>query len=147
MNNENSLEPKLAATPRRIVVADPMKSMWGMLQQAIASEPGCEASASTTNGHEAIKACRELRPEVVVLELALDELSGVEVMRQLRVEGIAAGVVIYTASKNEGLLLAAIRQHPHGFAHKEETFSSFQAAFRAALRRGSYFSPKGRALE
>lgn len=129
-------------TPKKqIVIAEGYAALRGLLRQAINREPGCEIVGEAAKGTDALRLCRQLVPDVLVLELALPEMSGAELIGQMRKEGLPTRTLVFTGSKSEDLLMATLRAQPHGFVHKENSLPVFLLALRAVLQGGSMRCP------
>jgi DNA-binding NarL/FixJ family response regulator len=72
------------------------------------------------NGHEAIACARELRPDLVLLDLSMPDLDGLAALPELKAAAPESAVVVLTASGTEDNLLAAIRAGAAGYLLKTE---------------------------
>jgi DNA-binding NarL/FixJ family response regulator len=88
-----------------------------------------------------LKVCRATRPELVILDLALPELSGPHLIRLLQAEDWPVRVLVYSGTTDDGLLREALAEEPHGFVRKEDTLQEFRAALRAVTAGSRYLSP------
>jgi DNA-binding NarL/FixJ family response regulator len=125
----------------RVVVVDDHASIRQMLGIVLAREGPYEMVGEAGNGFEALKVCRTLKPQIVVLDLLLPELNGVEVLRTLRGELREPRFVVYSGTLNRGLIVEALQARPHGFVHKTDALSTFCEALRAVAGGCSYFTP------
>ena len=88
------------------------------LAQLFASEPDCEVVARVTDGEQALKAVREHKPDILVLDLRMPVKDGLAVLRELRQEALATQVVLLTAVENDDLF-EAIRLGAQGVVLKD----------------------------
>ena len=88
---------------------------------ALLAGHGFEVVGQAADGREAIDLARELQPDVVLLDLSMPELDGLEALPRLRAEAPDCEVVVLTASGDEGNLLAAIRGGAAGYLLKTES--------------------------
>src|SRR4051812_12199380 len=93
----------------RVLVADGHISIRQMLALVLAREGPYEVVGGVGTGFEVLKACRELRPHLVVLDLVLPELNGVEVLRILRVEMRDVRFIVYSGVLNRALIVGALQ--------------------------------------
>lgn len=107
----------------------------------IEGEPAWELVGETASGAEALRWCRQLEPEVLLLELTLDEMNGPEVIAHLRRDKAPTRAVVWTGCDDDELMRCALRAHPHGFVHKQNTFAVLPLALRAVLQGGIYLCP------
>src|SRR5947207_15404087 len=115
----------------RVVVVDDHASIRQMLGMVLAREGPYEMVGEAGTGFEALKVCRKLKPQLVVLDLVLPELSGVEVLRSLRGEMPESRCMVYSGALNRALIVEALQARPHGFVHKTDALSTFCEALRA----------------
>ena len=124
-----------------VVVIDDHVSIRQMLAVVLAREGPYEVIGEAGNGFEALKACRHLKPRLVILDLVLPELNGVEVLRTLRPELRETRFLVYSGALNTGLVVEALKTRPHGFVHKSDSLPTFREALRAVVGGCSYFTP------
>lgn len=125
----------------RVVVIDDHASIRQMLAVVLAREGPYEVVGEAGTGFEALKVCRKHKPQLVVLDLVLPELNGVEVLRTLRAEMRDSRFMIYSGAVNRGLIVEALQARPHGFVHKSDALATFCDALRAVSNGCSYFTP------
>ena len=125
----------------RVVVADDHASIRQMLGVVLAREGPYEMVGEAGTGFEAIKQCRKAKPQIVVLDLLLPELNGVEVLRLLRGESKETRFIIYSGTLNRSLIVDALQARPHGFVHKADELATFCDALRAVASGCCFFTP------
>jgi len=125
----------------RVVVVDDHASIRQMLGIVLAREGPYEMVGEAGTGFEALKVCRRLKPQLVVLDLILPELNGVEVLRTLRAEMRETRFMVYSGTLNRSLIVEALQARPHGFVHKSDALPTFCEALRAVVGGCSYFTP------
>jgi DNA-binding NarL/FixJ family response regulator len=112
------------------------------MRQVIAADPRFEVVAEAADGAEALRCVRELRPRLVVLDLDLPGMDGLEVARRLQAEGFQMPVVILTIHKRESVFNEALRLGVSGFVLKENAITELLGALAAAHRGEFWFSPE-----
>jgi DNA-binding NarL/FixJ family response regulator len=103
----------------RIVVADDHPFIISALEQLFAGEPDCEVVARCLDGEEAWTAVQTYRPDVLVLDIRMPRLDGIELLRRLHESGSKTRTVILTASLEDARLLEAFRLGASGLVLKE----------------------------
>lgn len=93
------------------------------------------------DGREALKAVEELRPDVVVMDLAMPNLNGMEATRQLLSSHPKTSVVVLSMHSDEGYVLRALKAGARGYVLKDSTETDLIDAVKAVLAGKSYFSP------
>lgn len=96
---------------------------------------------TVANGAELLEAARRLRPDVIVTDLAMPGISGLDALRQLRADGLAAKVVFLTMHANAQLAAEALRAGASGFVVKHSAGKELIAAIHTALRGRTHVSP------
>jgi len=94
-----------------------------LTQQALASlltQHGFEVAGQAENGEEAIRLANELQPDLILLDLSMPGMSGLEALPELRRGAPGSEVVVLTASGTEENLLRAIRGGAAGYLLKTE---------------------------
>ena len=103
----------------RVLVVEDHPVLRGVVRLACEHTPGLELAGEVGTGEEALEACRSLRPDVVVLDLALPgTLQGLDVARTVRAEGIAGRILVLTGRTDEQALFEAIRAGVDGYLEK-----------------------------
>jgi DNA-binding NarL/FixJ family response regulator len=131
-----------------VVLIDNQASVRQMLALLLTSESGYEVTGEARTGLEALKVCSSKRPMLVIVELQLPEMSGVDVVLRLREQMRQVRVLVYSGAQHRELTLAALRARPHGFVHKEDSLATLREALKAVSAGCSYFTPfAGRLLD
>jgi DNA-binding NarL/FixJ family response regulator len=104
--------------PRILLVDDHPLTRDGLA--ALLGDHGFDVVGQASDGHNAIELAAELRPDVILLDLSMPGLSGLEALPRLRAEAPDCEVVVLTASGDEDNLLAAIRGGAAGYLLKTE---------------------------
>ncbi len=89
------LHPELHRTPSRIrvLVADDRTLMREGIQALLARCPGIEVVGGASNGREAVRLAAQLKPDVVILDVSMPDLNGVEAARRIRAEDPQARIL------------------------------------------------------
>jgi DNA-binding NarL/FixJ family response regulator len=103
----------------RVMIADDHPIVLDGLTQLFASEHDVEVVRRCTDGEQALAAARVARPDVLVLDVRMPGLSGLDVLRTLAEEQNRARVVLLTAQMNDAEVLAAVRSGVAGIVLKE----------------------------
>jgi DNA-binding NarL/FixJ family response regulator len=124
-----------------VVIADAHASIRDMLAVIIAGEGPYEVKARVGTGFDALKACRKFMPRLLIIDLVLPEMNGIDVLRHLRTEGRGIRVLVYSGTQHGEMVLEALRLGPHGFVDKRDSLATFRDALRAVMGGCSYFTP------
>lgn len=103
------------------------------LEQLLQSR-GVEVVASVGNGREGIEQALALKPDIILLDVKMPEMSGTETLKQLRAAGVTAPVLMLTMSREESDLQAALRNGAQGYLLKDMDHEDLVPALQDALR-------------
>lgn len=132
---------KYPVTPTRVVLVDDHASLRQMLVVILKMEGAYDVVGEAAGGMEGLKVCRAKRPELVILDLALPELSGTHLIRLLLAEAWPVRVLVYSGATDDGLLREALAEGPHGFVRKEDSLPEFRTALKAVASGSRHISP------
>jgi two-component system, NarL family, response regulator NreC len=125
----------------RILIADDHGVLRAGLRALLSAEPDLEVVGEAADGHEILSLASELRPEVVLLDISMPGLSGIEVTRRLKEILPDVRVLILTFHEDESLLQEAIRAGAAGYIVKRAAESELIDAIRAVWRGDLYVHP------
>jgi two-component system response regulator DegU len=97
--------------------------------------------AEGTSGAEALGLVAEHRPDVLVLDVNLPDLSGVEVTRRLHAQGTSSAILILTVHQDNETIFGLLESGATGYVLKDEALETLVSAVRAAARGESWLSP------
>ena len=125
----------------RVMIADNQLSVRQMLGTMLRRQPGIAIVAETSGGLQAIEVCLRIRPDLLIMDLVLPELGGIEVLRRLRNVWPKLRVLIYSGDALQSTFLAALRSRPQGFVQKSDSWETVEEALRIVMGGGSYLTP------
>jgi DNA-binding NarL/FixJ family response regulator len=118
------------ATPRaRVLLADDHALMRRLLRRAISAHPALEFVGEAADGAEAVALARTLAPDVVVLDLAMPELDGLQVAGMLRSDLPDCAILVFSAFDAARAATAALAAGADRYLEKA---AGFEAAAQAA---------------
>lgn len=124
-----------------IVLAEDHHIVRQGLRALLQTEPDLHVIGEAADGQEAIGLLNRLKPDVLVLDLMMPGLGGIEVTRQVRRLSAQTHVVILSMHANEAYVLDALIAGALGYVLKRSTASDLVQAIRAALEGRRYLSP------
>lgn len=102
----------------RVLIVDDHAVVRQGLRALLESRPELVVVGEAADGQDALEQARALRPDVVLLDLLLPDLSGAEVTERLRAAGLPCKVLILTSSLEDRLVTAAVRAGADGYLLK-----------------------------
>lgn len=117
----------------RVLLIDDHTLVRKGLEQLLQSR-GVDVVASAGSGREGIEAALALKPDVILLDVKMPEMSGTETLKHLRAAGVTAPILMLTMSRDEEDLQAALRNGANGYLLKDMDHEDLVPALQDALR-------------
>jgi two-component system, NarL family, response regulator NreC len=124
-----------------LVLADDHHIMRQSLKVLLETQGNIAVVAEAANGIEAVEAVEKLKPDVLVLDLFMPVLNGLEVLRQLSRTGRATRSIILSMHANEGYVLEAFKSGACGYVLKQSTSVNLLYAVKEVMAGRRYLSP------
>jgi DNA-binding NarL/FixJ family response regulator len=125
----------------RVLVADDHAIVRTGIRHVLETEPGFAVVAEAANGTEALALALELHPDVVVLDVSMPGVSGLQAAAELRRRLPDTRILILSMHDNTEYVLESLRAGVHGYILKDSAAAELGAAIRAVVRGESFFSP------
>jgi DNA-binding NarL/FixJ family response regulator len=119
--------------PSRVLIADDHELLRTGIRAMLASEPDLEVVGEAKDGAEALALCRELRPELVLMDLSMPNMDGLEATRAIKGAWPKISVLILTAHADQEMLLDAVRAGAAGYVLEGVGPDELVGAVRAIL--------------
>ena len=129
---ENSPQPTKESDKIRVVIADDHPIVRQGLRIFLASDAGFEVVGEAVDGNEAVELARQLRPNVVVMDLLMPELDGIAATALIRREVPGVEVVIVTWVVEANHVVSAVRAGAVGYLLKDSDSQELRRAIRGA---------------
>lgn len=118
--------------PIRVLIADDHAVVREGLRSFLELQEGMDVVGEAADGAEAVALAGELHPDVVLMDLVMPNLNGVEAMRQLREQALTPRVIVLTSFLDDDQVLPAIRAGAAGYLLKNVEPQELARAVRAA---------------
>ncbi|MGA7412763.1 MAG: response regulator transcription factor [Bryobacteraceae bacterium] len=125
----------------RIVLADDHIIMRHGLRLVLERQPDFAVIGEANNGREAIDLVIRETPDVVIMDIAMPLLNGIEATRRINEERLKTAVVILSMHADEGYILKALRAGARGYLLKDSADADLIQAVRAVNAGKAFFSP------
>ena len=125
----------------RIVLADDHTLFRQGLRRVLQEQPGWEVVAEASDGAEAVRRTVELEPHVVILDIAMSRLNGVDATRQIVRRLPEVRVLIVSMYSDEVFITQALQAGAHGFVLKDSADADLVRAVTDVANGKSFFSP------
>jgi DNA-binding NarL/FixJ family response regulator len=125
----------------RLILVDDQALVRAGLQRILRQKDGFEIMAECTDGSEVVKAVGVHRPDVVVMDVRMKGVGGVEATRLLRSDPAAPPVLVLTTFDDDEVLSAALRAGASGFVLKDADPEDLMRAVRAVAAGDGWLDP------
>lgn len=125
----------------RILLADDHGIVRRGLRSLLETEPGLEVIGEAADGLEAVKLASELKPDILILDIGLPRLNGIDVAARVQKLEPPPWVIVLTMHTDESYILRALAAGARAYLLKYATDEDLLPAIRAAANARPYFSP------
>jgi DNA-binding NarL/FixJ family response regulator len=130
------------SAPIRVVLADDHGLVRAGLRALLAAEPGVDVIGTASDGLEAVRLARELQPDVLVTDVSMPGLNGIEAIRRIHAEQPAVRTLCLSMHDTSRMVLAALDAGASGYVLKEGSGEELGQAIRQVMAHKVYLSPE-----
>ncbi|MGA3024085.1 MAG: response regulator transcription factor [Bryobacteraceae bacterium] len=128
--------------PIRILLADDHSILREGLRMLLERQNEFAVVGDASNGREAVEMAEACDPDVVIMDLAMPGLNGIEATRRITAHSPRTAVVILSMHADESYILRSLKAGARAYLLKDSLKTDLMDAVRAAVRGKSFFSPK-----
>jgi two-component system NarL family response regulator len=125
----------------RILLVDDHQIMRDGLRAILASEETFEIVGEAENGREAASMARTLVPDVIIMDIGMPDLNGVEATRQIKADNPLAKVIALSMYADRGYVLGILEAGASGYVLKTGAYDELHRAVQAVAQGKNYLSP------
>jgi DNA-binding NarL/FixJ family response regulator len=125
----------------RIVIAEDHTILREGLRALLSSNPDFEIVGEAEDGREAIRCVEKLKPHLVLTDLSMPRMNGMDAIREIRRRAPETKILVLTVHKTEEYILATLQAGADGYLLKDSTHAELLAAVRHVLSGKHYISP------
>ncbi len=126
----------------RILLVDDHQIMREGLMSLMANEPDLEVVGDASDGRQAVQLAKRLKPDLVVMDISMPGLSGIEATRQILEELDRARVLALSMHADPRFVAGALEAGAHGYMIKDCTSQELLECIRTVAGGGTYLSPQ-----
>lgn len=130
-----------STTRIRVLIVDDHAVVREGIRHVLSSDDGVEVVGEASNGEEALVLVRRFHPDVVVLDLSMPGMSGLEVVAHLRTDAPHTKALVLSIHDQDEYVLESIRAGAHGYLRKDSSPAEIRSAIRRVDEGGSVLSP------
>ncbi len=128
-------------TKIRILIADDHVVLRSGLKRLLNEQPDIEVIGEANDGNEAITRTEELIPDVLLLDITMPNLGGIDVIRIVKARMPKVAILVLTMHEDEGYFIEALKAGASGYIPKKAADTELIAAIRAVNRGEAYIYP------
>lgn len=128
--------------PFHVLLVDTQKILRDGIKAILRAEGDFEVVGETDNGSDAVQLCRRLNPDVVLMDIGLHGINGVEATTQILRHSPGAKIAILSMYDDERSVVSAIRSGARAFILKRASEEDLVNALRTVAQDGFYMSPQ-----
>jgi len=125
----------------RVLVADDHPVVQQGLCTMLELEDDIEVIGRADDGHDAIEQARTQRPDVILLDVQMPNMDGIEALRRIRAENPEARVIVLTTYRNEDYIFPSLQAGARGYLLKDATREELAGAIRSVAAGASLLDP------
>jgi NarL family two-component system response regulator LiaR len=126
----------------RVLVADDHAVVRKGIAAVLSTEPGIQVVGEAADGREAVAAARGLAPDVVLMDVVMPNMNGIEALRQILADQPSARILVLTSFATDDQVLPAIKAGALGYLLKDSGPEELVRAIRQVHRGESSLHPK-----
>jgi DNA-binding NarL/FixJ family response regulator len=126
----------------RILLVDDHRILRDGLRTLLSANPDFEVVGDAQDGRSAVEMAERLTPNVVVMDIGMPDLNGIEATRQIIERVPACRVIALSAYADRKLIAEALKAGASGYLLKDSAFEELAEAIRTAVAKRVYLSPK-----
>ncbi len=128
--------------PIRVVIIDDHPIVRAGMQMVLSGVPEIQVIGEGTNGQEALRLVNEVHPDVLVLDVNLPDINGLEVTRRMRARGDATAVLILTVHNDSQMVFGLLKAGATGYVLKDDTLETLAPAIQAVAHGETWLSSR-----
>lgn len=126
----------------RVLIVDDHAFIRRGVETILESSPEWQVCGEASNGNDAIRLANQLSPEVVLMDVTMPGMNGLEATRIIRKEHPNVKVILLTLHESSEVLRSGFRAGANGYLLKADAEEELMKALRIVVGDGSYISPK-----
>lgn len=126
----------------RVLIVDDHAFIRRGVQTILHPFPEWELCGEADNGNDAIRMAEELKPEVIIMDVSIPGLNGIEATRVIRKTQPDVKIVLLTLHESADLVRSAFRAGARGYLLKTDAEQELMRALTVVIGEGAYISPK-----
>lgn len=124
-----------------VMLVDDHSMVSEVLSALLAREPDIEVVATAKNGREAISKVREVKPDIIVMDVSMPEMNGLEACRRIMAEAPESRIIVLSMHAEKEYVVEALRAGAKGYIQKMSAFKTLVGAIRSVQEKNGFLDP------
>jgi DNA-binding NarL/FixJ family response regulator len=125
----------------RVMMVDDHKMVSEVLSALLDKESDMEVVALADNGREAIARAREVKPDIIVMDISMPELNGLEACRRIMAEAPESRIIVLSMHAEREYVIEALSAGAKGYIQKMSAFKTLVGAIRSVQENNRFLDP------
>ncbi len=125
----------------KVVIAEDHTILREGLKALLASDPDLVVCGEAENGKEAINIVQRLSPDIILMDLSMPRIHGLEAIREIRKTSPATKILVLTVHDDEEYIAVTLRSGASGYVLKNDSYKELLSSIKTVLRGKPYLSP------
>jgi DNA-binding NarL/FixJ family response regulator len=126
----------------RILIVENHALLRAGLRALLAGNPSCDVVGEAADGHDALAAARLLEPDLVLMDISMPGVNGLEAIIDIKRRRSAIRIIVVTMHREEEYVQASLRAGAEGYLLKDSGSDELELAIRAVMNGKVYLSPE-----
>ena len=132
--------PLPPSAKKRVLVIEDQSAVCDLVAEMIHAHPRCDLAGKGSDGESAVELALQLRPDILVLDVIMPGVGGIEVLRRLGGSLPATKVLIFSGKQEPHIVRALMQAGIHGFVNKNGPLSELRKALEALALGNTWFN-------
>ena len=142
MMASSQVSPETPSAPHRVLLVDDFQPWRAFICSFLAENNNFQIVGEAKDGSEAVQKANELKPELILLDIGLPNLNGIEAAAQIGRSNHEVKIIFLSEQNDPEILAAALNKGAHGFVRKADARRDLLPAIEAVLRGERFVSQR-----
>src|SRR6201998_1873663 len=125
--------------PARILIADDHEVVRQGIRTILRARPQWDICGEAVNGKDAVEQAKQLKPDAIIMDITMPEMSGIEATREITKLRLHAAVLVFTMHESKNLASTVQEAGARGFVLKSHAARDLLDALESLLKGGTFF--------